>query len=85
MKNFHLPLTERSYNTLKAEADRMRLPATVLARHAVDSWLKQRARKARRSAIAAYAAEFAGMAIDLDPNLEAAAVEHLVNSERRRK
>ena len=57
MKNFHLPLPEQTYSQLKAQADRLRIPATKLAREAVDSWLRQQTRQARRDAIAAYAAE----------------------------
>jgi hypothetical protein len=63
----------------------MRVPATVLARHAVDVWLKQQARKTRKSAIAEYAAQFAGTGMDLDPDLEAATIEHLAGAEKRRK
>ena len=35
-------------------------------------------RKARHDRIAAYAAEMAGTHFDLDPDLEAAGIEHLV-------
>ena len=78
MKNFHLPLPERTYEHLRAEADRMRVPATTLAREAVDWWLRQQFRKTRQDAIAAYAAEMAGTHLDLDTDLESAAIEHLV-------
>lgn len=78
MKNFHLPLPEQTYAQLRAEAERMRVPATTLAREAVDSWLRHQARKSRQDAIAAYAAEMAGTELDLDHGLESAAVEHLV-------
>jgi hypothetical protein len=36
------------------------VPATTLAREAVDWWLRQQSRKARQEAIAAYAMEMAG-------------------------
>lgn len=86
MRNFHLPLPEETYTQLKAQADRMRVPATALAREAVDVWLRQQARQARRNALAAYAAEMAGTSLDLDRDLESAAVEHLVkNGARGRK
>ena len=78
MKNFHLPLPEQTYAHLRAEAERMQVPATTLAREAVDLWLRQQFRKARQDAIAAYAAEVAGTNLDLDTDLESAAVEHLV-------
>jgi len=41
MKNFHLPLQEQTYAHLRAEAERARIPATTLAREAIDSWLQQ--------------------------------------------
>ncbi len=80
MKNFHLPLPEQTYADLRAVAERMQVPATTLAREAVDSWLREQARIAMRDAIAAYAAEMAGTQLDLDSGLEAAAIEHLVNT-----
>ena len=80
MKNFHLPLPERTYTRLRAEAERTQVPATALAREAVDWWLRQQFRKARHDAIAAYATEMAGTHLDLDADLEAAAIEHLVKT-----
>jgi len=66
-----------------AEAERAQVPATTLAREAVDEWLRQQARKARQDAIAAYAAEMAGTDLDLDTELESAGVEHLVKTGRK--
>jgi hypothetical protein len=80
MKNFHLPLPEDTYAHLRAEAERMQVPATTLAREAVVWWLRQQMRRARRDAIEAYAAEIAGTHLDLDPDLESAAIEHLVKT-----
>jgi hypothetical protein len=85
MKNFHLPLPEQTYAHLKAEAERMQVPATTLAREAVDSWLRQQARQARSDAIAAYAAEMTGTPFDLDPDLESAAIEHLLEETKAQK
>jgi hypothetical protein len=82
MKNFHLPLPEQTYDRLKAEAERKQVPATTLAREAVDWWLRQQFRIARRDAIRAYAAEMAGTQLDLDSDLESAAIEHLVKSRK---
>ncbi len=82
MKNFHLPLPEETYAHLKAEAERMQVPATALAREALDWWLRQQFRKARQDAIEAYAAEMAETPIDLDSDLESAAIEHLVKTGR---
>lgn len=80
MKNFHLPLPEQTYMGLRAEAERTGVPATTLAREAVDSWLRQQSRKARHDAIAAYATETAGTHLDLDADLESAAIAHLLNT-----
>lgn len=85
MRNFHLPLPERTYALLRAEAERAQLPATTLAREAIDSWLKDQTRKARHEAIAAFAAEMAGTELDLDRGLESAGVEHLARTGKVRK
>lgn len=85
MKNFHLPLPEHTYVQLRAEAERTQLPATTLAREAIDSWLSHQARKARREAIMAYAAEMAGTDLDLDHHLESIGIEHLVKAGPVRK
>ena len=80
MKNFHLPLPERTYTQLRAEAERTQVPATALAREAIDWWLRHQLRKARHDAIAAYAAEMAGTDLDLDRDLESTGVEHLLKT-----
>jgi len=80
MKNFHLPLPEQTYTQLRAEAERTQVPATVLAREAIDLWLRHQLRKARHEAIAAYAEEMVGTNLDLDPVLESAGIEHLVKT-----
>jgi hypothetical protein len=85
MKNFHLPLPEQTYLALRAEAERTGVTATTLAREAVDWWLRQQRRKARHDAVAAYAAEVAGTSLDLDADLESAAIEHLLNTSEARR
>jgi hypothetical protein len=75
LKNFHLPLPEKTYDSLRQEASRAKIPATVLAREAIDFWLRLQLRKARHEAIHAYATKTAGTTDDLDPNLEQAASE----------
>lgn len=85
MKNFHLPLPERTYAHLRAEAERTQVPATALAREAIDWWLREQMRKARHESIAAYAAEMAGTDLDLDPDLETAGIEHLVTAGKTTK
>ena len=85
MKNFHLPLPEETYICLRAEAERAQVPATALAREAIDWWLREQLRKARHEQIVAYAAEIAGTDLDLDPGLEAAGVEHLMKTAKAKK
>jgi hypothetical protein len=72
VKNFHIPLPEEAYADLRAEAERAQQPATALAREAIELWLRAR-KKARRTAVASYAAEMAGTEFDLDVQLESAA------------
>jgi len=85
MKNFHLPLPDHTYAGLRAESERTGVPATTLARDAVDWWLRRQYRKARYEAIAAYAAEIAGTHLDLDADLESAGIEHLLNTGKARR
>ena len=84
LRNFHLPLPEDLYRTLRDEAVAAKRPATTQARQAIESWLRERKKAAVREAIAAYAAESAGSSADLDPALEAASLE-LWRPRRRRK
>lgn len=86
MKNLHVPLPQPLYRRLRAEAKRANRPATALAREAIDLWLAEQYRASVYDAIASYARKVAGTSEDLDPDLEAAGVEHLAdaweNSER---
>jgi hypothetical protein len=85
MKNFHVPLPEETYDHLRIAAARSKVPATALAREAIDFWLRQQARKARHDAIAAFAVDAAGTSLDLDDDLEAAGIEHLARSTKATK
>jgi hypothetical protein len=85
MKNFHLPLPEQTYAQLRAEAERTQVPATILAREAIDLWLRHQVRVARHEAIATYAAEMAGSSFDLDADLESAGIEHLLKTRKKSK
>jgi hypothetical protein len=82
MKNFHLPLPEQTYAQLRAEAEKTQVPATAVAREAIEQWLREQSRKSRHERIAAYAAEMAGTRLDLDPELEATGIELLVKAGR---
>ena len=81
MKNFHVPLPNQTYESLQLEAQRSQLPATSVAREAIQAWLAARKRAERKKAIAAYAAEMAGTEMDLDTNLEDATLEILREGE----
>jgi hypothetical protein len=85
MKNFHLPLPEPTYSRLRAEAERTQVPATTLAREALDWWLREQSRKSRHDAIRNYASEMAGTSLDLDPRLESAGLEHLMKTAKARR
>jgi predicted transcriptional regulator len=73
------------YRRLQAVAARVNRPVTAVARYAIDTWLRQQRRAAVREAIAAYAAGAAGSHEDLDPDLEAAALEALRPQPRGRR
>jgi|ERR687891_2077812 hypothetical protein len=75
LKNFHLPLPERVYEALRHEATVLRRPATVIAREAIEAWVRERERAVVREAIATYAVRHAGSAVDLDRALERAGLE----------
>ena len=80
-RNFHVPLPEGVHAALRGEAERAGRPATALAREAIEVFLRRRRKIALHEAIAAYAAAHAGTAGDLDPLLERAAVEQLLDAE----
>jgi predicted transcriptional regulator len=85
MRNFHLPLTDEVYDSLRQEAARCNRPATAIARQAIELWLKQRRKTARNEAISAFAAAHSGTALDLDAGFEAASIEHLMNSDEGKR
>jgi hypothetical protein len=84
IRNFHLPLPQRVYEALRAEAAALHQPATAVAREAIEAWLRERKRAAVREDIATYALKHAGTAADLDPSLESAALELLRGKKPRR-
>lgn len=73
--NFHLPLPRPLYRRLRDAAERAKQPATVVARYAIERWLRQQRKAMLREEIAAYAAELAGTGADLDQELEATSLE----------
>ena len=67
----------------RAEAERTQVPATALAREAIDLWLLHQLRKARHQAITAYAEEMADTDLDLDPVLEMAGISTSASQGKR--
>jgi hypothetical protein len=80
VKNLHLPLPEATYEQLRSEALRSGIPATSMARRAIQTWLEARAKAQRNTEIMAYASKMAGTAVDLDAALERATIELLKES-----
>ena len=76
-KKLSLPLPEEMHAALFDEARRTGVPATRLARSAIEDWLQKRKRERRREEIRRFALEHADTAYDLDPVLESVAAEEL--------
>ena len=76
-RNFHVPLPEELYQIIRLEADRRRLPATVLVREVVEEWVERLRSEVLHAEIANYAGEHAGGSEDIDLQLEAAGIESL--------
>jgi predicted transcriptional regulator len=81
MRTFHLPLPEDLHDALRAEANEQRRPATEILRQALESWIAVRRRERLAAQIQTYAEAMAGTLLDLDPELEEAGVEHLLEGE----
>ena len=84
MKNLHVPLPEELHMGLRAESKRVRRPATVLARQAIESWLEEQRKRTRHEEIAAFAEQHADTNLDLDSDLEETSLEHLAKTEPKR-
>jgi predicted transcriptional regulator len=77
LHNFHLPLADDLYLSLRETAKRLSRPATELVREALARWLEEEKRDALHRAISEYAAAHAGTPADLDEGMEKASIEHL--------
>jgi len=66
-------------NYRRPGAEQSKVPAT-LPGEAIGNVLRPQLRKSRNDAIAAYAAEIAGTSQDLDSDLEATGIEHLIET-----
>ena len=80
-RNFHVPLPEEMHTALRDEAAKSGRPATALAREAIEAFLRRRQKIALHESIASYARTQAGTRSDLDPELERAAIERLIDDE----
>jgi|CXWL01.1.fsa_nt_gi hypothetical protein len=77
VKNFHLPLPVELYQAFGLSAREEGIPATKLAKKILVEWLENRQRKKVYDEMTAFAKKFGGTGIDLDPDLEEAALESL--------
>jgi hypothetical protein len=79
-RNFHLPLPDETYQSIRSEAQRRKRPATVLVREVIEQWLARQRAERLHAEISDYAAKHAGTPIDLDLQLEVAGIEALTGS-----
>ncbi len=77
-RSVQVSLPEELYHQLRVEAERVNQPATVLARDAIAEWLQQRSNRVLHDSIRTYAELHAGTPVDLDEDLEQAAMERLM-------
>ena len=77
VKKLSLPLPEDMHSELFDESRRTGVPATKLARAAIEDWLRRRKRERRREEIRRFATRHAGGEYDLNPVFESAAAEEL--------
>ena len=77
LKKLNLPLPLEMHEALFAESRELGVPATRLVRSLLENWLRERRRVRRREQVRRFATDCAGTELDLDPELEAVAVEEL--------
>ena len=76
-----LPLDSDVWGLLQDEAARSGQPAVSLASSVVANWVHERHRQRVAQEIAEFAAAHAGSELDLDPDLESAALQTLGEAE----
>ncbi|MBX3466890.1 MAG: hypothetical protein KF878_08325 [Planctomycetes bacterium] len=84
-KRLHITLSQDLHAHLHGVAVQEGRPATEIAREVIERWLDAHRRTARRAAIAEYATAMADSGVDFDPDLERAAVGHLLGTRARKK
>lgn len=80
-RNFHLPLPDELYQTVRTESKRRKRPATELVREVLEEWQKRLRAEMLHAEIADYAVKHAGTDADLDTGLEAAGIETLLHEQ----
>jgi predicted DNA-binding protein len=80
-RNFHVPLSQEVYDGLRSEARKRGRPATAIARHAIEAWLRRTRASELHEEIASYARRQGGSNADFDAPLEAAGIEYLLESD----
>lgn len=80
--NFHLPLPEDLYQALRKEAKQAKQPLTQFTRQILKAWFEQKRQFRIEEKIADYAVKFGETEYDLDPTLEEASIEHLLEQEK---
>ncbi len=83
LRTFHLPLSDELHDALREEATAERRPATEVVRDALSGWLQARRRQRIADEIERFAMAEAGTELDLDPDIEGVAVDHLIASDGR--
>ena len=81
-KKMHLPLSPELHADLKEQAELYGVPATALAREAIEEWLERRQRERVAEEMRAYALAVAGTGADLDEDFEGAGIEAWLEHER---
>ena len=79
----HVPIPTEMHARLRAESKGCGQPTTALVLEAIEAWLAEREREALHDAIADYARTVDGTPADLDPEMESAAMEHLLDGDDR--
>lgn len=78
-KNLHVPLPLVLYNQLRKQSTLSKVPATQIARLAIQSWLEEQRKLSLKNELLEYASIVGGSCFDLDESLEKAAALHLLN------
>ena len=76
-KNFHVPLSDKTYYQLKAVSKDLKRPSTQIVRELIDYWLREREKNLLHESIVTYASQEAGGPADLDLELEASGIDSL--------